>query len=174
MKNKLGHCCELRRLAQRALRARAKRSTATREVRANSNGKRDPIVNSISSAFSEVDLRFASSISAAVPDGIPLFVQEMTKADWRRARKLRASGCYKGRLLPSQQAATILVDAGAYCTRAGLISSRASLGKRGTAVAGGFAAGQSQEQLTRVLDQIAALPATLALCRERIKLQVPS
>ena len=46
------------------------------------------------------------------------------------------------------------------------------LGQGGTAVAGALGVGRSPEQLTRALDQIAALPGTPALRREEIKLQV--
>ena len=60
-----------------------------------------------------------------------------------------------------------------HCTEAGLIEKAASLwGKAGQRSLERSALVEAAEQLTRALDQIAALPATPALRREQIKLQV--
>jgi class 3 adenylate cyclase len=60
-----------------------------------------------------------------------------------------------------------------HCTEAGLIEKAAALwGKAGQRSLARSALVEAAEQLTRALDQIAALPATPALRREAIKLQV--
>jgi predicted ATPase len=60
-----------------------------------------------------------------------------------------------------------------HCTEAGLIEKAAGLwGKAGQRSLAGSALVEAVEQLTRALAQIAALPATPALRREQIKLQV--
>ena len=60
-----------------------------------------------------------------------------------------------------------------HCTEAGLIEKAAGLwGKAGQRSLERSALVEAAEQLTRALDQIAALPATPALRREQIKLQV--
>ena len=60
-----------------------------------------------------------------------------------------------------------------HCTEAGLIEKAAGLwGKAGQRSLARSALVEAAEQLTRALDQIAALPATPALRREQIKLQV--
>jgi class 3 adenylate cyclase/predicted ATPase len=60
-----------------------------------------------------------------------------------------------------------------HCTEAGLIEKAAGLwGKAGQRSLERSALVEAAEQLTRTLDQIAALPATPALRREEIKLQV--
>ena len=60
-----------------------------------------------------------------------------------------------------------------HCTEAGLIEKAASLwGKAGQRSLERSALVEAVEQLTRALDQIATLPATPALRREQIKLQV--
>ena len=60
-----------------------------------------------------------------------------------------------------------------HCTEAGLIEKAAGLwGKAGQRSLARSALVEAVEQLTRALDQIAALPATPALRREQIKLQV--
>ena len=60
-----------------------------------------------------------------------------------------------------------------HCTEAGLIEKAAGLwGKAGQRSLERSALVEAVEQLTRALDQIAALPATPALRREEIKLQV--
>ena len=60
-----------------------------------------------------------------------------------------------------------------HCTEAGLIEKAAGLwGKAGQRSLARSALVEAIEQLTRALDQIAALPATPALRREQIKLQV--
>jgi class 3 adenylate cyclase/predicted ATPase len=60
-----------------------------------------------------------------------------------------------------------------HCTEAGLIEKAANLwGKAGQRSLARSALVEAIEQLTRALDQIAALPATPALRREQIKLQV--
>jgi predicted ATPase len=60
-----------------------------------------------------------------------------------------------------------------HCTEAGLIEKAAGLwGKAGQRSLERSALVEAAEQLTRALDQIAALPATPALRREEIKLQV--
>jgi class 3 adenylate cyclase/predicted ATPase len=60
-----------------------------------------------------------------------------------------------------------------HCTEAGLIEKAAGLwGKAGQRSLERSALLEAAEQLTRALDQIAALPATPALRREQIKLQV--
>jgi class 3 adenylate cyclase/predicted ATPase len=60
-----------------------------------------------------------------------------------------------------------------HCTEAGLIEKAAGLwGKAGRRSMERSAPVEAVEQLTRALDQIAALPATPALRREQIKLQV--
>ena len=60
-----------------------------------------------------------------------------------------------------------------HCTEAGLIEKAASLwGKAGQRSLERSALVEAAEQLTRALDQIATLPATPALRREQIKLQV--
>ena len=60
-----------------------------------------------------------------------------------------------------------------HCTEAGLIEKAAGLwGKAGQRSLERSALVEAAEQLTRALDQIAALPATPALRHERIKLQV--
>ena len=60
-----------------------------------------------------------------------------------------------------------------HCTEAGLIEKAANLwGKAGRRSLERSALVEAIEQLTRALDQIAALPATPALRREQIKLQV--
>jgi hypothetical protein len=60
-----------------------------------------------------------------------------------------------------------------HCTEAGLIEKAASLwGKAGQRSLGRSALVEALEQLTRALAQIATLPATPALRREQIKLQV--
>jgi hypothetical protein len=60
-----------------------------------------------------------------------------------------------------------------HCTEAGLIEKAASLwGKAGLRSLERSALVEALEQLTRALDQLAALPATAALRREQIKLQV--
>ena len=60
-----------------------------------------------------------------------------------------------------------------HCTEAGLIEKAASLwGKAGQRSLARSALVEAAEQLTRALDQIATLPATPALRREQIKLQV--
>ena len=60
-----------------------------------------------------------------------------------------------------------------HCTEAGLIEKAASLwGKAGQRSLERSALVEAEAQLTRALDQIAALPATPALRREQIKLQV--
>ena len=60
-----------------------------------------------------------------------------------------------------------------HCTEAGLIEKAAALwGKAGQRSLARSALVEAAEQLTRALDQIAALPATPALRREQIKLQV--
>ena len=60
-----------------------------------------------------------------------------------------------------------------HCTEAGLIERAAGLwGKAGQRSLTRSALAEGIEQLTRALDQIAALPATPALRREQIKLQV--
>ena len=60
-----------------------------------------------------------------------------------------------------------------HCTEAGLIEKAVSLwGKAGQRSVARSALVEAKEQLTRALDQIAALPATPALRREQIKLQV--
>jgi class 3 adenylate cyclase/tetratricopeptide (TPR) repeat protein len=60
-----------------------------------------------------------------------------------------------------------------HCTEAGLIEKAAGLwGKAGQRSLERSALVEAAEQLTRALDQIAALPATPALGREEIKLQV--
>ena len=60
-----------------------------------------------------------------------------------------------------------------HCTEAGLIEKAAGLwGKAGQRSLERSALVEAVEQLTRALDQIAALPATPALRREQIKLQV--
>ena len=60
-----------------------------------------------------------------------------------------------------------------HCTEAGLIEKAASLwGKAGQRSLARAALLEGTEQLKRALDQIATLPATLALRREEIKLQV--
>ena len=60
-----------------------------------------------------------------------------------------------------------------HCTEAGLIEKAASLwGKAGQRSLERLALVEAAAQLTRALDQIAALPATPALRREQIKLQV--
>ncbi|WP_375778600.1 AAA family ATPase [Bradyrhizobium sp. ma5] len=60
-----------------------------------------------------------------------------------------------------------------HCTEAGLIEKAASLwGKAGQRSLGRSSLVEAVEQLTRALGQIAALPATPALRREQIKLQV--
>jgi class 3 adenylate cyclase/predicted ATPase len=60
-----------------------------------------------------------------------------------------------------------------HCTEAGLIDKAAGLwGKAGQRSLERSALVEAGEQLTRALDQIAALPATPALRREQIKLQV--
>ena len=60
-----------------------------------------------------------------------------------------------------------------HCTEAGLIEKAAALwGKAGQRSLERSALVEAAEQLTRALDQIAALPATPALRREQIKLQV--
>ena len=60
-----------------------------------------------------------------------------------------------------------------HCTEAGLIEKAASLwGKAGQRSLARSALVEAAEQLTRALAQIAALPATPALRREQIKLQV--
>ncbi len=60
-----------------------------------------------------------------------------------------------------------------HCTEAGLIKKAAGLwGKAGQRSLARSALVEATEQLTRALDQIAALPATPALRREEIKLQV--
>jgi hypothetical protein len=173
MKNKLGRCRQSGRLVQRAL--RAKRSTAIREVRATSNGKRDPIVNSISSAFSEVDLRIVSSILGC-GSGRHFVVRTGNDqgglAEGEEAARERLQAITKPSAAVQQR--THLVDAAAYCTRAGLIEQAALLwGNAGQWSLAGLPLVKANEQFTRALDQIAALPATLALRREWIKLQVP-
>jgi class 3 adenylate cyclase/tetratricopeptide (TPR) repeat protein len=60
-----------------------------------------------------------------------------------------------------------------HCTEAGLIEKAAGLwGKAGRRSLARSALAEAAEQLTRALDQIAALPATPALRREQIRLQV--
>ena len=60
-----------------------------------------------------------------------------------------------------------------HCTEAGLIEKAAGLwGKAGQRSLERSALVEAVEQLTRALDQIATLPATPALRREQIKLQV--
>src|ERR1700730_9956868 len=60
-----------------------------------------------------------------------------------------------------------------HCTEAGLIEKSAGLwGKAGQRSLARSALVEAAEQLTRALDQIAALPATPALRHERIKLQI--
>ena len=59
-----------------------------------------------------------------------------------------------------------------HCTEAGLIEKAASLWESGTAVTGALGAGRSRGATHPRPDQIAALPATPALRREQIKLQV--
>ena len=60
-----------------------------------------------------------------------------------------------------------------HCTEAGLIEQAASLwGKAGQRSLERSALVEAAEQITRALDQIAALPVTPALRREEIKLQV--
>ena len=60
-----------------------------------------------------------------------------------------------------------------HCTEAGLIEKAAGLwGKAGQRSLERSALVEAAEQFTRALDQIAALPATPALRREQIKLQV--
>ena len=60
-----------------------------------------------------------------------------------------------------------------HCTEAGLIEKAAGLwGKAGQRSLERSALVEAAEQLTRALDQIATLPATPALRREQIKLQV--
>jgi class 3 adenylate cyclase/predicted ATPase len=60
-----------------------------------------------------------------------------------------------------------------HCTEAGLIGKAAAQwGKAGQRSLQRSALAEAAEQLTRALDQIAALPATAALRREQIKLQV--
>jgi class 3 adenylate cyclase/tetratricopeptide (TPR) repeat protein len=60
-----------------------------------------------------------------------------------------------------------------HCTEAGLIEKAAGLwGKAGLRSLERSALAESVDQLTRALSQLAALPATPALCREQIKLQV--
>ena len=60
-----------------------------------------------------------------------------------------------------------------HCTEAGQIEKAASLwGKAGQRSLERSALVEAAEQLTRALDQIATLPATPALRREQIKLQV--
>jgi len=60
-----------------------------------------------------------------------------------------------------------------HCTEAGQIEKAAGLwGKAGQRSLGRSALVEAAEQLTRALDQIASLPATPALRREQIKLQV--
>jgi len=60
-----------------------------------------------------------------------------------------------------------------HCTEAGLIEKAAGLwGKAGQRSLARSALVEAAEQLTRALDQIASLPATPALRREQIKLQV--
>jgi class 3 adenylate cyclase/predicted ATPase len=60
-----------------------------------------------------------------------------------------------------------------HCTKAGLIEKAAGLwGKAGQRSLERSALVEAAEQLTRALDQIASLPATPALRREQIKLQV--
>ena len=60
-----------------------------------------------------------------------------------------------------------------HCTEAGLIEKAAGLwGKAGQRSLERSALVEATEQLTRALDQIATLPATPALRREQIKLQV--
>jgi predicted ATPase len=60
-----------------------------------------------------------------------------------------------------------------HCTEAGLIEQAASLwGKAGQRSLERSALVEAAEQITRALDQIAAVPATPALRREEIKLQV--
>jgi class 3 adenylate cyclase/predicted ATPase len=60
-----------------------------------------------------------------------------------------------------------------HCTQAGLIEKAAGLwGKAGERSLERSALVEAGEQLTRALAQIAILPATAALCREQIKLQV--
>ena len=60
-----------------------------------------------------------------------------------------------------------------HCTEAGLIEKAAGLwGKAGQRSLARSALVEAVDQLTRALSQIAALPATTALRREEIKLQV--
>ena len=60
-----------------------------------------------------------------------------------------------------------------HCTEAGLIEKAVGLwGKAGQRSLERSALAEAVEQLTRALDQIATLPATPALRREQIKLQV--
>ena len=59
-----------------------------------------------------------------------------------------------------------------HCTEAGLIEKAAAVGQGWTAVLGALGPGGSHRAVTRALDQIATLPATPALRREQIKLQV--
>ena len=60
-----------------------------------------------------------------------------------------------------------------HCTEAGLIEKSASLwGKAGQRSLERSALIEAAEQLTRALDQIATLPATPAMRREQIKLQI--
>jgi class 3 adenylate cyclase/predicted ATPase len=60
-----------------------------------------------------------------------------------------------------------------HCSEAGLVEKAAGLwGKAGRRSLERSALVEAAEQLTRALDQIATLPATPALCREEIKLQV--
>ena len=60
-----------------------------------------------------------------------------------------------------------------HCTEANLIEKAASLwGKAGQRSLARSALVEAEAQFTRALDQIATLPATAALRREQIKLQV--
>jgi predicted ATPase len=89
----------------------------------------------------------------------------------RRALHARIAETLEGQF--SEIAETLPELLARHCTEAGLIEKAASLwGKAGQRSLGRSALVEALEQLTRALAQIATLPATPALRREQIKLQV--
>src|SRR3954454_17276259 len=91
--------------------------------------------------------------------------------DPRRALHARIANTLEGKF-PALAASQPQLGA-RHCTEAGLIEKAAGLwGKAGQRSLERSALLEAAEQLTRALDQIAALPATPALRREQIKLQV--